>query len=215
MSFFRLCWGRKMLWEFSFFLPDWSDWKLLLLYFLVLFVLLSSLVHVLCGLAFLFSTVFFHQWILFIYQKKLLWIGVVCVKKVVDQLITCFNSRITLKNVLFFFGICWVMRKRKEDLLACWKGCFGRHQREYVWTGIPLCIVWTIWRECDSCTFKGVQWAMPKLKMIFLRPMYDWMAAECSHSFPNLLEFCDLCNFRWLLWCISCISPVYLCCALV
>ena len=58
----------------------------------------------------------------------------------VDQLITCFNSRITLKNALFF-GLCWIMPKRKEDLLACWKGCFGRHQREYVWTGIPLCII--------------------------------------------------------------------------
>ena len=36
--------------------------------------------------------------------------------------------------VLCLFGIYWIMPKRVVDLLACWKGNFGRQQRSKVST---------------------------------------------------------------------------------
>ena len=76
---------------------------MLLLYFLVLFVLkFLSTRPVWFGFFVLYCL--FSSMNTICLSKKLLWIGVVCVKRAVDQLITCFNSRITLKNALFFLG---------------------------------------------------------------------------------------------------------------
>ena len=88
------------------------------------------------------------------------------------------------------------MPKKVMGLLAGWKGSFGRHQSADLWGAVPLCLTWTIWRECNQHVFEGVG-CSSDLKLLFLCTMYDWMAAFCGHLFSNLEEFLDICNFQW------------------
>ena len=116
-----------------------------------------------------------------------------------------------------FIGLC---QRDLLDLLACWKGGFGRHQNVDIWNAIPLCIMWTIWKERNNCTFEqsplelkqfpyalcmmgwfdGTERSPLKLKLFFLCSMFDWKAALSGHSFSNLVKFLDLCNDAEEIW---------------
>lgn len=52
--------------------------------------------------------------------------------------------------VLCLFGMQQVMPQKVIDLLACWKGHFGRHGNGDICKAIPLHLLLTIsiWREC-------------------------------------------------------------------
>lgn len=52
-------------------------------------------------------------------------------------------------------------------LLACWKGQFGKRDRN-VWKENPLCLIWCIWRESNEHTFEGNEISVDKLKSLFL-----------------------------------------------
>ena len=81
------------------------------------------------------------------------------------------------------------------DLLANWKGRFGRHRIGDVWSAIPLCIMWILWKERNNRTFEGVEWPSVELKLLFLRTLYEWMTALSNHSFSDFLDFPDCCIF--------------------
>ena len=53
--------------------------------------------------------------------------------------------------VLYLFGVSWVVPRSMTNLLACWKGPFGRVKYE-TWRAIPLCLMWSIWREKNART---------------------------------------------------------------
>ena len=56
-----------------------------------------------------------------------------------------------------------------------------------------LCVSCGLIREnSTTACLKGKR----ELKLLLLRSLYDWMAALSSHSFSNMVEFLDLCNFR-------------------
>lgn len=63
----------------------------------------------------------------------------------------------------------------------------------------PHCVVWTIWRERNLCTFDGVEGLSMELKLYLLaamfETMFDWLAALSGYSFSSFEEFLDLCNF--------------------
>lgn len=65
---------------------------------------------------------------------------------------------------LVLFGVQYIMPKWVIDLLACWKGCFGRHHSGDIWNVIRLCIMRTIQKGCTSQTFEGIERAMTDLK---------------------------------------------------
>jgi hypothetical protein len=48
------------------------------------------------------------------------------------------------------------MPQKVIDMLVClcWKGHFGKHQNRDIWNAIPLCLMWTIWKEHNSLTFE-------------------------------------------------------------
>jgi hypothetical protein len=54
---------------------------------------------------------------------------------------------------------------------------------------LTLSIMWTIWRERNQRTFKGVEYSIVELKRFFLLSLYDWMAASSGHSAFSLVEF--------------------------
>jgi hypothetical protein len=47
------------------------------------------------------------------------------------------------------------------------------------------------------------------MKILFLSLLYDWIK-NIGGCISSLLEFLDLCNFRLLSCCNSCILPMYL-----
>lgn len=57
--------------------------------------------------------------------------------------------------------------------------------------------MWTIQSKKNNWTLSGVEILCNKLKSLFLKPLYVWMAAFCS---PN--SFLDLCS-NWIFTCNS------------
>jgi hypothetical protein len=74
---------------------------------------------------------------------------------------------------------------RVVDLLASWKGRFGRHCIGVVGNAVPLCVMWIIWQERNACTFEGIERSVVELKLFFLRTLFEWMAAFHAHLFTS------------------------------
>jgi hypothetical protein len=66
-----------------------------------------------------------------------------------NLLLHCDMARELWSMVLCLFGVQRVMRLRVVDMLASWKGRYGRHR----FGAIPSCIMWIIWRERNHRTF--------------------------------------------------------------
>jgi hypothetical protein len=102
-----------------------------------------------------------------------------------------------LWNMAFsLFGMYWVMPKRIVDVFASWKGRLGRHKNRQIWEAVPHCVMWSLWRERNARTFEDRERNILDLKTLFLRTLFDWMAASSLFSFSNLLEFFDYCSIR-------------------
>jgi hypothetical protein len=39
--------------------------------------------------------------------------------------------------------------------LFCWQGTFGKNSQPKILGAIPLCLIWSIWRERNACMFEG------------------------------------------------------------
>ena len=82
----------------------------------------------------------------------------------VDHLLLhCDYARDLWSLVLCLFGVQWVMPNSVVYLLACWKGRFAKHCNGDIWSAIPLCIMWTVRRECNNKVFEFLN----KLQQIF------------------------------------------------
>ena len=66
-----------------------------------------------------------------------------------------------------------------------WKGRFPRHCNGAIWSTVPSCIVWVLWKERNNHTFKGLERSLVELKLVFLCTLYEWMAALGGHSFSH------------------------------
>ena len=65
------------------------------------------------------------------------------------------------KWVIDLFGVCWVMLKTVDELLACWLGCFRHHQNGQLWIATLHCLMWCIWRERNNRNFEDIERTMP------------------------------------------------------
>ena len=97
--------------------------------------------------------------------------------------------------VLGLFGVSWVMPRTVLGLLGCWQGSFSRHRNGYIWSIIPHCLMWCLWRERNSRCFEDYENSIPDLKLLFFRTLRDWLFALQSQSFPSFIDFLDSCNF--------------------
>ena len=94
-------------------------------------------------------------------------------------------------------------------LLECWQGRFGRHQNGFIWLIVPHCLMWCLWRERNSRSFKDIERSIPNLKSFFFNTLLDWLVAMQNQSFPSYFDFLDSCNF-----CIWVVDPLYIPCVL-
>ncbi len=118
------------------------------------------------------------------------------VGETVDHLLSFTSSLcLHLRDVVFciLFGVFWVMPSRVIDLLACWRGGFAWKVLSVIWNAFPLCVRWMLRWERNCRDFEDSKRSSVELKMIFVRPLCDWMDALSGHSFSYALDFVDLC----------------------
>ena len=93
-------------------------------------------------------------------------------------------------------------------LLWCWQGSFRRHCNGCIWSIIPHCLLWCLWRERNSRRFEDTERSIPNLKLLFFRTLRDWLFALQNKSFPSFIDFLESCNLcLWFLF--PCTLPVH------
>ena len=110
--------------------------------------------------------------------------------------------------VLGLFGVSLVMPRTVLGLLGCWQGNFGCHRNGYIWSFIPHCLLWCLWRERNSRCFEDIGRSILDIKLLFFRTLRDWLFALQNQSFPSFIDFLDSCIFCvWFL--IPCSLPLH------
>ena len=90
--------------------------------------------------------------------------------------------------VLRSFGVCWVFPNRIVDLLFGWYNSCGKHVSA-VWNLVPLCLMWTVWRERNRRTFEDVELSTIKLIELFFGLLFDWAWVWGLTSMLSLADF--------------------------
>ena len=80
-----------------------------------------------------------------------------CNGELVDHLfLHCLVAMDLWSIILGLFGVIWVMPQSILGLLACGQGSFGRHRNGYIWSIVPHCLMWCLWRERNSRCFENI-----------------------------------------------------------
>ena len=72
------------------------------------------------------------------------------------------------------------------------RGLFAQHNNSFMWNTDTLCLMWTIWRNKNNCSFNILEMSSVAIKSVFLRSWYD-----------SSTVICGVLVFLWILW-ISC-----------
>ena len=120
-------------------------------------------------------------------------VGVVCMcrcngESVDHLLIHCSMAGVLWNFVFRSFGIQWVLAKQVVDLLGGWWNMLGNHTSE-IWNLVPLCLMWTLWRECNRRTFEDVEKSASQLLDCFASLLFEWSCAWGFTSSTTVLHF--------------------------
>ena len=88
-------------------------------------------------------------------------------------LVHCTFASDLWSSVFRSFGVLWVFPEHITTLLSGWYNYFGKHNSS-VWNLVPLCLMWTIWRERNNRTFEDEKHSLPKLLELFYGLLFDW-----------------------------------------
>lgn len=92
-----------------------------------------------------------------------------------------------------FWTLCRVF-----DLLVGWLNRFYKLLFA-VWNLVPLCLMWLLWREWNSYTLEDVEVLEVRLRISFLRLLYEWSTvlgftdSGTNTEFTSVLSF--TCNY--------------------
>lgn len=80
-----------------------------------------------------------------------------CCGETVEHLLLCCNFAFKLWSFVFCtFGLSCVLPEMVTDRLFGWCNWLGK-QSSFVWNLVPLCLMWTLWWECNCCTFEDLE----------------------------------------------------------
>ena len=97
-----------------------------------------------------------------------------CDGETVDHLLLHCNAAQKLWNYVFLtFRVHWVLPRQVVDLLFGWHNWFGKHH-SHIWNLIPLCLMWTVWRERNLRTFEDLSSSPDQLLGTFVTSLFDW-----------------------------------------
>ncbi len=111
-----------------------------------------------------------------------------CHGESVDHLLHCSMAGALWSFVFWSFGIDWVVSERVVDFLFGWHNSLGKFSSK-IWNLVPLCLMWTVWRERNRCTFEDVSKNMQQLLDCFTAQLFDWALALGFTSHHSVLEF--------------------------
>jgi hypothetical protein len=112
-----------------------------------------------------------------------------CEGETVDYLLLRCQVVQKLWNYVFeAFHIHWVMQWRVVDLLFGWRNWFGKHH-SHIWNLIPLCLMWTVWRERNSNTFEDASSSSDQLLGNFVMSLYEWARIWGFTTADTVTEF--------------------------
>ncbi|KAJ9671525.1 hypothetical protein PVL29_025297 [Vitis rotundifolia] len=106
-------------------------------------------------------------------------------------LLHCTVVRVLWEIALALFGAQWVFPERVKEVLDSWRGPFVGKKRKKIWTSIPLCIFWTIWKERNRLAFRGGSIAIQRLKNSFVCNLWSWAKVYMGEESSSLLGFLE------------------------
>ena len=96
-----------------------------------------------------------------------------CSGETVDHLLLhCTVTREIWSYVFRLFGVHWVISGSVLDLVVGWRNWFGKQSSE-VWNLVPLCVMWSIWRERNNRTFEDIEHFVGQLIESCMCSLYD------------------------------------------
>jgi hypothetical protein len=111
---------------------------------------------------------------------------------VVRQQTICFFTALwrLLYGVGYFtaFGVQWVMSGTVVSLLSSWWNGLGRHSSA-IWNMVPICLMWTIWKERNQHTFEDVYHLDCQILESFTSTLFEWSRTWGCTSSSSLMEF--------------------------
>ncbi len=90
--------------------------------------------------------------------------------------------------VFYSFGVQWVMSGTVVSLLSSWWNGLGRHSSA-IWNMVPICLMWTIWKERNQRTFEDVYHLDCQILESFTSTLFEWSRTWGCTSSSSLMEF--------------------------
>jgi hypothetical protein len=112
-----------------------------------------------------------------------------CDGETVDHLLLHCSAAQKLWNFVFVsFRVHWVLPRQVVDLLFGWYNWFGKHH-SHIWNLIPMCLMWTVWRERNSRTFEDMSSSPDQLLGNFVTSLFDWSRIWGFTTATTVTEF--------------------------
>uniref|UniRef100_A0A2N9ESY8 PARP catalytic domain-containing protein n=1 Tax=Fagus sylvatica TaxID=28930 RepID=A0A2N9ESY8_FAGSY len=112
-----------------------------------------------------------------------------CDGETVDHLLLHCSAAQKLWNFVFLtFRVHWVLPRQVADLLFGWHNWFGKHH-SHIWNLIPLCLMWTVWRERNLRTFEDLSSSLDQLLGTFVTSLFDWSRTWGFTTAVTVTEF--------------------------
>ena len=86
------------------------------------------------------------------------------------------------------FGVHWVLPGTVTALLFSWWYGLGRHSSD-IWNIVPVCLMWTIWKERNHLTFEDVSKLDSQILEGFILTLFDWSRAWGFTTNTSIPEF--------------------------
>ena len=97
--------------------------------------------------------------------------------------------------LFFMFGIQWVMLKEVASLLFTWRNWLGK-QFSNIWNMVPACLMWKIWRVCNTHTFEDIERPLDLLKSLLVGTLFEWSRIWVYTSCTSISDFLESVNIK-------------------
>ena len=90
--------------------------------------------------------------------------------------------------ILEVFGIAWVLPHSVSNLLFSWWNALGRHSSD-VWNLVPLCLMWTVWKDRNSRIFEDVSSTDIQLRDCLASSLFEWSKVSGYSTSSSIIAF--------------------------
>ena len=115
-------------------------------------------------------------------------------EEISDHLILFCKKATMLWSLIFsIFGLQWVLHSSIKRNLFGWHGAFVGKRREKAWRVVPICLMWTLWKERNERAFNDIERSNQALKHSFLYTLVNWVRVFIDDHTLSMIDF-----IKWL-----------------